>query len=248
MTGSRRRSWTDPAAGWRRQVAERLESVTARSRESRYGTRRRSWGMVGGGFVALGAMFGLVSGNVMAVDFTSANQSYKIYTDRVVGEYAAGYLSAQSTQDGSRAMAQVGFKTADLYGLCAIAHQDLPAPLGTVSLVITGGEVVDGNPTSGAGELISANELYIASDSLAGQGQNIAQMTLGQDAGTLTMDDIDTHRGTPGAFGLQARLMDIADLDAQSYGIDLRGSINLPGLRIRVVNGAASKAAGHCEP
>lgn len=223
-------------------VRRQLDSWNAGMREAsatrRLGTRRRSAGMAVGGLAALGGLFALVSQNVLAVQFTSANQSYKIYTDRVVGQYAAGYLGGQDTQDqADRGVAQVGFKTADLYGLCAIAEQTLPAPVGKVTMVLTGGEVVDGTPST-TGSKISANQLYLASNQLAGDGKNIERMTLGQSADTLAMDDIVTHRGEPGAFGLQAKVMDIAGLKAESYGIDLQGSINMPNLKIRIVPGA----------
>ncbi|WP_109509533.1 DUF6230 family protein [Nocardioides speluncae] len=223
-------------------VRQRVDSWNADMREAsanrRLGTRRRSGAMAVAGLGALGGLFLMVSQNVLAVQFTSANQSYKVYTDRVVGQYAAGYLNAQDTQDGAdRGVAQVGFKTADLYGMCVVAEQTMPAPMGKITLVMTGGEVVDGTPSpTGAGK-ISANQLYLASNQLAGDGKNIERMTLGQSADTLTMDDITTHRGTPGAFGLQAKVLDIGSLKAESYGIDLQGSINLPNLKIRVVPG-----------
>lgn len=205
----------------------------------RLGTRRRSGAMAIAGLGALGGMFILVSQNVMAVQFTSANQSYKVYTDRVVGQYAAGYLGGQDTQDqADRGVAQIGFKTADLYGLCAIAEQTLPAPVGKVTMVLTGGELVDGTPSPTGDKKISANQLYLASNQLAGDGKNIERMTLGQSADTLAMDDIVTHRGQPGAFGLQAKVMDIGGLKAESYGIDLQGSINMPNLKIRIVPGS----------
>lgn len=228
----------------RAALVARADRMRVEAAGRRLGTRRRSAVMAGTGLVTLGALFTGVSNQVLAINFTAANQSYKVYTDRVVGQYAAGYVSGIDTQDGTdRAVAQIGFKKADLNGMCVIAKQNLPAPLGDVSLVMTGGEPVDGTVTNPVNTLITANELYVAANSLAGKGENIAKMSLGKSADTLTMQDITTHRGTPGAFGLEAETMQIADLDADSYGIDLRGSIALPGLKIRVVPGTATKAA-----
>ena len=103
---------------------------------------------------------------------------------------------------------------------------------------------MDGIPTGTAtsADKITAQELYLASPTLTGKGENIARMTLGQSAETLRMDTIATHTGDPGDFGLQAETMQIGDLYAESYGIDLKGSINMPNLKIEVVPGAATKA------
>lgn len=243
-----RRAWTHlrtSAAQKRAEVREdlttRRTTMLAQADDRRLGTRRRAVVPLVGGVGALTMLFSLVSSNVLAVNFTSSNSAYKIYTDRVVGQHAAGFINAQQRQAGPTGVAQIGFKQADLFGMCVIATQDV-AGLGTISMVMTGGEPVNGTVTDPA-KKISANELYIASNDLKGTGENISRMTLGQSADTLTMDTITSHRGAPGAFGLQAQVLQVANLDSDSYGIDLQGSINIPDLSIRVVPGAASKPA-----
>lgn len=228
-------------SGKRDELSSRTQEMYERAERRDLGTRRRTAAVLVAGVAALGTMFTMVSNSVLAVNFTSANSSYKVYTDRVVGQYAAGFMNAQQKQSGTVGVAQIGFKLADLNGMCVIATQDLPV-LGTVSLLMTGGEPVNGTVTDPT-KKISANELYIASNSLVGQGENISRMTLGQSADTLSMDTITTHRGTPGAFGLQAQVLQMANLDADSYGIDLQGSITLPDLKIRVVPGTATKTS-----
>ena len=225
----------------RQQLSARKNGMFETAETKVLGTRRRSAGLMVAGVAALGTMFTLVSSNVMAVNFASSNNAYKIYTDRVIGQYAAGFLNAQPKQNGSTPVAQIGFKQADLFGMCVIAQQDIVG-IGTISMVMTGGEPVNGTVSDPA-KKISANELYIASNSLKGSGENISRMTLGQSADTLAMDTITSHRGAPGAFGLQAQLMQIGNLDADSYGIDLQGSINLPDLNIRVIPGVATKTS-----
>lgn len=223
-------------------LRERSRAMVSRADDgTRWGTRKRSGLLAGGAFGALAAMFVCVSQGVLAVNFTTANTSYKVYTDKVSGVNAAGYLNVQdlygSTDD---AVAQLGFKTATLNGLCAIAKQTLPV-IGEVSLLITAGEPVDGTLTNPAGQAINAQQLYLASDNLTGTGDQIAKLTLGQSADTLMMDTLP-HNGTPGAFGLQAETLNVSNLDADSYGIDLQGQINLPNLKIRVLPGAKAKA------
>lgn len=220
-------------------LADRAAALVADAEAGpRRGTRKRSAVVAGLGFGALAGMFGLVSQSVLAVNFVTANTPYQVYTDEVLGTHAAGYIKVQdlhgTTDD---AVAQLGFKSAELQGLCAIAKQTLLG-LGEVSLLITAGEPVDGTIARTAP--INANELYLSSDALGGNGDQIAQMTLGQSADTLMMDTLP-FAGTPGAFGLQARTMRVSGLDAATYGIDLQGAINLPNLKIRVLPGAKTR-------
>lgn len=244
------RSRLQAAVRHRRQaIGERLAAVhtasdamVARADDGvRRGTRKRAGVLAGVGLTGLAGMFLGVSQNVLAVNFTTANTSYKVYTDKVSGVNAAGYLNVQDLYGATDdAVAQLGFKTATLYGLCAIAKQDLPV-IGPVSLMISAGEPVDGAITNPAGQAIQAQQLYLASDHLTGTGDQIAKLTLGQSADTLKMDTIP-FAGTPGAFGLQAETLNVSNLDADSYGIDLQGQINLPSLKIRVLPGSKTKA------
>lgn len=234
------RRWK-PIAASRSAVSDRAAAMVATAGDgTRRGTRKRSLVVAAGGFGVLASLFGLVSQNVLAVNFTTANTKYKVYTDKVSGEHAAGYLNVQDLHGPTDdAVAQIGFKTATLNGLCAIAQQTLPV-IGPVSLMIVSGETVNGT-VDAAATRIQANELYLATDSLTGNGDQIAKMTLGQSADTLGMDGIP-FQGTPGAFGLQAQTMNVSNLDADTYGIDLQGQINLPDLQIKVQPGAKTKA------
>ncbi|MEI4272353.1 DUF6230 family protein [Klenkia sp. LSe6-5] len=210
----------------------------------RSGTRLRAVPVAAAGVVALGTMFQMVSADVLAVNFTASDNAYRIYTDRVVGQQAAGYLGAQARSAGDAPAMQFGFQQADLYGLCAIATDELPV-LGAVSFVLTAGEPVDGAVSDGADGAINTTALRLATDSLSGTGENIARLTLGQSADTLDMGGTP-FAGPVGGFGLQADVMQIGGLDASSYGIDLQGDVTLPNLSIRVVPGAVDK--GTCVP
>lgn len=57
--------------------AERMRHSAA----TRRGTRKRALVAAGVGFAALGAMFQLVSENVLAVNFTTANNSFSLYSN-----------------------------------------------------------------------------------------------------------------------------------------------------------------------
>jgi len=218
------------------------DAMVARADDGvRRGTRRRSGVLAGLGLAGLAGMFLAVSQSVLAVNFTTSNTAYKVYTDKVSGVGAAGYINTQDLYGATDdAVMQLGFKTATVNGLCAIAKQTLPV-LGDVSLVVSAGEPVDGTITNPSGQAILAQQLYLSSDNLTGTGDQIAKLTLGQSADTLMMDTLP-FAGTPGAFGLQAQTLNVSNLDADSYGIDLQGQINLPNLKIRVLPGVKTKA------
>lgn len=219
-----------------RAAARSRAMVAAAESGPRRGTRPRALVVLLAGLAGLGGMFSLVSQNLLAVNFTSTNTAYDLYTDKVSGQHAAGFLNEQALQNGSKkGVAQLGFKTASLNGLCAIAKQDLPT-VGRVSLMIVAGEPVNGTVTAPAGQTISAQELYLASDNLTGTADQVAKLTLGQSAESLKMDQLP-FTGSAGAFGLQAEVMNVSKLEAKSYGIDLQGQINLPNLKLRVLVG-----------
>ena len=246
QVASRSRAWLSAhlsraSEASRAAVQERGETMRATESTTKLGTRKRAFAPMIAGVATLGVLFAMVGSNVMAVNFTTSNYSYKVYTDRIVGQYAAGYLGAQEKTSGKTPVLHLGVKTADLYGLCAIATDSLPGGVGDVSIVITGGEKVDGNPTSATP--IKAADLFLAGDSVMGNGENIETMTLGQAAETLQTAPGQAYPGGGGDFGLQAKLLQIKDLDADSYGIDLAGNINLPDLKIRVMSGIKTKSA-----
>ncbi|TCJ21908.1 DUF6230 family protein [Nocardioides jejuensis] len=232
----------EAAAARLRGLRDTSDAMLVRAEEGpRRGTRKQSAALALTAFAGLAGMFVAVSQDVLAVNFTTANTAYKVYTDKVSGLNAAGYINVQDLYGATdKAVAQLGFKTATLNGLCAIAKQNLPV-LGDVSLLVTAGEPVDGTLTNPAGQAINAQQLYLSSDNLSGTGDQIAKLTLGQSADTLMMDTVP-FSGTPGAFGLQAQTLNVSNLDADSYGIDLQGQINLPNLKIRVLPGAKTKA------
>lgn len=223
-------------------VRTRAQAMAERAEDGvRRGTRRRSAVLLTAGLGALASMFWMVSHNVMAVNFTSASNVHQIYTDRIHGTDAAGYLKTQAKYDGDVATAQLGFNQAQLSGLCLITTESVGV-LGDVSMVIIAGEKVDG--TVAGTTSITANQLFIATDQITGQGDQIAKMTLGQSADTVEMGTYGPFSGgTPGGFGLQAQTMNVSDLDGRSFGIDLQGEINLPDLKIKVVPGVADKTA-----
>lgn len=221
-------------------VGQHLTAMETDAASSVKGTRKRAIPMAATGLLAMAGMFSMVASNALAVNFTAASSTHQIYTDKVTGAHAAGSLGVQDVHgDTDEAVVNLGFKTANLNGLCIIATQELPV-LGEASVVLIAGEPVDGTITADPGKTIAAEQLYVSTNDLSGHGDQIQKLTLGQSADTLTMDDIG-FAGAAGQFGLQAEVLNVSDFESDSYGIDLQGQINLPDLRIRVLPGAKSR-------
>lgn len=231
----------------------------------RRGTRKRSIPMIAVGLIALGAMFGAVSRDALAVNFTTSNDGFVLYSNYLQGESAAAFLSENTSQDGADAgVAEFGIVTAKLAGLCAIAAQDMPA-IGPVSLMIIAGEPVQGSfsgtavpegvTLDGIGGLsgtsldsaITASNLFVNADSLGGYGNQISGLNLGQSADTVGPSaGLEWPTGqtapTPGAFGLYADRLNVAGLDTQTHGVNLQGQITLPKLQLKVFLGTKTQA------
>jgi hypothetical protein len=227
--------------------------------------------------VGLGGLAGLqllVSSGALAVNFTTTDRTFAIYSNYVQGVYGAGYLTANngSTAAGRTGVAELGFKSAKLAGLCAISTDDVPG-IGTVSLMITAGVPVRGSfsgssvtATDGAGApitydadgllsgpsdaaAINTSDMYLDSNALSGYGNRISGLNLGQNAATVGGSaglTFPTASGAPaataGGFGLFSRHLNISGLDGGAYGVDLAGQINLPHLKISTQLGPRTQA------
>jgi len=156
------------------QVGERSHRMHEDAASAHRGSRRRGLVAAGAGFVALFTMWQLVAANVLAVNFTTSDNQFGLYSNYLDARYAAGFLSATTRKNTSSdsctqnatgdsanavtggsatsaqcAVAELGINTAQLAGLCAIAHEKLPV-IGNVSLMIRSGiNNYGGNGSSG---------------------------------------------------------------------------------------------------
>jgi len=222
-------------------------------------------------------MFTLVSQNVLAVNFTTANTTFSLYSSYLQGQDAAGFLAVNKSQGGtsstgSTGVAELGIASAKLDGLCAIAKQSLPV-IGDVYLMIIAGDQLPATPFDGStlpagvsvdsngllsgsslADAIQATTLYVNSNNLAGLGNQISGLNLGQDAGTvgasagLTWPTDQNAGSTPtaGQFGLYAHQLNVAGLNGQTYGVNLKGSITLPDLKIKVIPSSTALGQSAC--
>ncbi|HEY0889778.1 MAG TPA: DUF6230 family protein [Nocardioides sp.] len=173
-------------------------------------TRLRALPAMAVGFAALTGLHQLVSAEVLAVNFTTADQQFKIYSNYVQGLYGAGFVGRNNgaSTTSQVGVAELGFKEAKLSGLCAISQQNLLG-VGTVSLIITAGAPVraafdDASllTTDGAGMPVSLDadgrltgasldgavgvaDMFLNSDGLTGYGNRISGLNLGQDGSSV---------------------------------------------------------------
>ncbi|UUZ61465.1 DUF6230 family protein [Nocardioides sp. B-3] len=76
----------------------------------------------------------------MAVNITTSDQHFKVYSNYVQGVYGAAFTAPNNGTGPTDniGVTEIGFKNAKLAGLCLITTQEL-GPIGTTSVIITGG-------------------------------------------------------------------------------------------------------------
>jgi hypothetical protein len=268
----------------RQRYVDYRDRLLADATSSRRGLRLRVLPIAAIGFGSIAAMFGLVSANVMAVNFTTMNSSAAIYTNYLEAQQAAGFMGPGTSLSGGQVVADLGIKTLNLVGLCLIKQQSTPFPM---SLIITAGMPVPDPPadsTDNGGlsshpfdntallgsvsaklnssgqvlnsttdpDVVHAQYGYLNTQLLTAYGYQVSGLDLG-----ITADQVNgssyagignwpTDAGgttpTAGDFGIYASQMNLSGAAAGSYGLNLKGSISLPKLSIRVVMGSKSQA------
>ena len=226
------------------------------------------------GLASMAAMFGMVTSNALAVNFTTTDHVFQVYSNYIQGVSAGGFVAQNKgfSAAGQTGVAEIGIETAQLNGLCAIAHETLPG-LGAVSLIIKAGAhvwgsfpaasgtsptfldgdsqpipIVNGVMTSDAAT-INATDLFLNTDNLSGYGNRISGLNLGQNAPDTKQAlsnatwPVGQNPPVDGNFGLTADHLNLGYLNGNTYGINLAGSINLPGLVIKVVPGSVGQTA-----
>lgn len=251
----------------REQAAARSAAMEERS-ATRRGTRRRAAVPVVVGLTALTGMFQLVSSSALAVNFSTSDKDFKLYSNYLQGAQAAGFLSTQTTGSGLKnGSSELGIRSAKLAGLCAIAYETLPA-VGDVSLMVIAGVPVKSSFNTGAntttdgagnpltfdanglltgGNHIEASNLFVNTKTMNGFGNKISGLNLGQSGDTVAATagiTWPTGQTAPavGGFGLSADRLNIGGLGGDTAGINLQGAITLPNLKIKVLPGKKTQA------
>ncbi len=252
----------------------RADAQRGRSVGTRFGTRLRVLPALALGLASVVVMHALVSSSALAVNFTTTDNKFKIYSNYVQGIYGAGYMGQNNgySELSQTGVTELGFRSAQLSGLCAISTETLPGGL-TTSVMIIGGVPVAASfnhggvqTTDGAGtpiqldsngllagtsltQAVNVTDMFLSSDLIKAYGNKFSGLNLGQSAdkigaasGLTWPAGGGSDQPDPGAFGLMAERMNLSGLDGSTYGINLAGSVSMPGLKIRVVPGTATQS------
>lgn len=202
--------WTRRAQDWARVRRDNLAVDAGRVRR---GARKRGIVMAVVGFVGIGGMVHLVSMNVMAVNFTSMNSKFKLYTNYLEAQEVASFMGPGTQQaTGSRvAVADLGAKVVNMVGVCILVNESI-AGVPTSFKITSGMKVPDPSaftgtslPSGVATKLNAAGQVqqsmtdpdvahaefaYLNATSLNAYGHQIMGMYLGE-----TADTVNTHAG-----------------------------------------------------
>lgn len=189
----------------RRPFADRTSKDEATT-DTDYGTRLRALPMAVVGVLSLAVLHALIGAGVLAINFTTVDHHFKIYSNYAQGVYGAGFLGRnQGSDSGSQVgVAQVGMRSALLSGLCMINTDSIAG--NQISVIVSGGVPVKhsfdnaaltttdgaGNPIhlDAAGLLTDASldsavdvtDMYLNATALEGFGNKFSGLNLGQNA------------------------------------------------------------------
>jgi hypothetical protein len=207
----------DPAADTTAEVDEASEPVRGRTRW------RRFLATTLGTAVAVGAMVVLTANGVLAVGFAISGTAFTVTADRLDGQGFEQFATLDSMPDNSPNAGDTGGQivvvvsaigTADLTNLC----QSIALPGGF--LKITAGD---------AGTPVHATTLIVDSDEISGATADFNNISIGQDASTLTA--VDGVQGGLGVFGQQADHVVITNVRQNNFATTA-ATFSLPHLHI----------------
>jgi hypothetical protein len=206
------------------------------------------------GLVSLVGLHQLVSSNALAVNFTTTDSDFKIYTNYVQGVYGAGFL-AQNNGATTQTLAGVGEASLIVTGGAPVRNTFDDAGLITIDglgnpILFDANGLLTGSSDADA---VDVSDMYLATDKVRAFGNNFKGLNLGQTpeqsaagAGLSWGTNQGGDAPVPGNVGLLAERMNLSGLDGSTYGIELAGGLSMPGLDIRAVPGAATQA--DCTP
>ncbi|OPC77138.1 hypothetical protein B4N89_42015 [Embleya scabrispora] len=177
-----------------------------RARRAHPHTEVRRFALIATGALALsaGTLWGTIAAGV-PVSFAVSGGTFRISADHLSGKDAVQFASYRTDAgDRRHPVAVAGIADARLTNLCqsSVAH----TPFGDLTLTIR----------SGPNTAVRAEHLVIDLDRLNGD-MTFGQVQMGRDAATL--DAVPGVVGTPGAYGQQARTLEIDKLRVQARSI-----------------------------
>ncbi|NEA48090.1 DUF6230 family protein [Streptomyces sp. SID10815] len=236
-----------------RQAADWNERMLAQAGD---GTRRGTrWGRSAlaavPAAVAVGALGTALAGGALAAGFNITHQPFTLTSNGVSGTGFGAIVNtpavgeADGTTSTRTGMTRVGFSQARLAGLCGIVHQRFAGV--PYSLLLTAGQKVEEGSSGSFTPDIEAKNLYLQATDLGSRGATRLENTvIGQSADQVSVAGKPLSGAQPGAFGLGSAggeggaSISLRGLVAQAHDAEIAGSMELPGLNLRVVPGSAT--------
>jgi hypothetical protein len=162
-----------------------------------------------------GSLIGLTAQGAIASSISVSGQEFLVTASQLNGtgfEQFGGEVPGTNNSQNPVVISAIHHAT--LANLCQ------SVTVGPVTLRLTAG---------GGGDLVSADNLVVDASGQTGSVATFHNITIGQDAGTLTEDP--GTAGTPGGFGQQADSITIDNL-VQHTWLTTAGTFTLPGLSI----------------
>jgi len=175
--------------------------------------RRFAMAAVPAGVVA-GILVGLTAQGAIASSISVSGQEFLVTATQLTGTGFEQFGSSLSQGNGTQPVIVSAIHHATLSNLCQSVK------VGPVTLRLTAG---------GGGNDVSADNLIVDASGQTGSQAVFHNITIGQDAGTLTEDP--GTAGAAGGFGQQADSITIDNL-VQHTWLTTAGTFTLPGLSI----------------
>lgn len=164
--------------------------------------------------VVAGILIGLTSQGALASSISVSGQEFLVTATQLTGTGFEQFGSSLSQGNGTQPVIVSAIHHATLSNLCQSVK------VGPVTLRLTAG---------GGGNDVSADNLIVDASGQTGSQAVFKNITIGQDAGTLTKDP--GTAGQSGGFGQQADSITIDNL-VQHTWLTTAGTFTLPGLSI----------------
>lgn len=161
-----------------------------------------------------GVLVGMTAEGAIASSISVSGQEFLVTADQLNGTGFEQFGGSVTNSSGTQPVIVSAINHATLAGLCQ------SVTIGPVTLRLTAG---------GGGNPVSADNLIVDASGQTGSVATFHNITIGQDAGTLSEDPGTT--GSSGGFGQQADSITIDNL-VQHTWLTTAGTFTLPGLSI----------------
>jgi Family of unknown function (DUF6230) len=174
-----------------------------------------------------GIVLGLTAGGAVASSFSISGQQFEVSAGSLTGTGFQQFGSVDTLSNQSQVpVAETEISSATITSLCQSVVTTLPV-VGTFTLKITAG--------SGSTP-VSASSLIIDANQLAGSTATFKNISIGQDASTLS-EVPGAPVGAAGTFGQQADSITITNLRQTALATSA-GTFTLPGFALSLTSGS----------